>query len=233
MEILSSKLNEALSGSLLNRIAADQFRIRAQASFWRLIGLGVLALGIGTGVGIAFWGYSRVTQNQDNITNMAAALTKALQDVQLHGNTTGAIQISPTEIALAKDQTITLDENSRVQLDPDAKVTAEGSLLIQAPTITVPRRVPSAPESNRPIITDFVVFKTVPFGDGTVSTGWRFLTSAQTRPTHQRCRYTDNFDAASVDVIITLGDDGVPSRPKQVPKGFDLSQAQSKCIWFK
>jgi hypothetical protein len=37
----------------------------------------------------------------------------------------GTVQVEPREVALAKGQTIALDSNSRLLLDPESKIRAE------------------------------------------------------------------------------------------------------------
>jgi hypothetical protein len=118
VNIVPTGLNQRLSDSVRSRIAADGFLIAGQAAFWRLVGFGFIAFGIGAAVGIAFYGYSYVTRSGENLSSLSSVFARALSDVQLHGRAEGSVQLQPTELTLAKGQTVSLDSNSRVLLDP-------------------------------------------------------------------------------------------------------------------
>jgi hypothetical protein len=234
VNIAPTELNQRLSDSVRSRIAADGFLIAGQAAFWRLVGVGLIAFGVGSTVGIGFYGYSFVTRNGENLSALSSTFSKALSDVQLHATAQGTVQLQPSELKLAKGQMVSLDGNSRVLLDPTSKVLADGELRVQAPTISVPQNAtPRSTPNKVPNISNFTVFKTVPFGKGDVMTGWIFLTSAQKSPTQQYCYYTENAETPGLNVSLDLGDDERPDTPKTVPKGFDLGEAFSRCVWFR
>jgi hypothetical protein len=139
--------------------------------------------------------------------------------------------LQPSELSLAKGQTISLEPGSRVLLDPTAKVRADGEIQVQGPSISAtqaPRR--AAPT---PVITNFTVFKNVPFEKGSVMTGWKFLTSAQKMPTHQYCYYIEELEASPLEPVVFFAADEKLDLPKQLPKGFDVDAAFKKCVWFK
>jgi hypothetical protein len=185
MNLLPSRLNEALAASIQNKLAAETFHISGKSGFWRAIGVGLIGLGTGSAVGLGFYGYSLVTRNDNNLAVLSAAFSKALSEVQLHGSADGAVTFQPHEIALSKGQTVTFDPTSRLQLDPSAKVTADGDLRIRIPNISVPQSATPRSKGIAPTITNFTIFKSVPFDEGSVQTGWTFLTSAQRSPTTQ------------------------------------------------
>jgi hypothetical protein len=141
VNIAPTQLNQRLSDSVRSRIAADGFLIAGQAAFWRLVGLGFIAFGVGAAVGIAFYGYSYITRSGENLTNLSSAFSRALSEVQLHATAQGSVQLQPTELTLAKGQTVSLDSNSRVLLDPTSKVLADGEMRVHAPTISAPQSV--------------------------------------------------------------------------------------------
>jgi hypothetical protein len=86
MNLLSSKLNEALAASVQNKLAAEMFHISGRSGFWRAVGVGLIGLGVGTAVGLGFYGYSFVTRNDDNLAVLSVAFSKALSEVQLRGS---------------------------------------------------------------------------------------------------------------------------------------------------
>jgi hypothetical protein len=233
MNLLPSKLNEKLAGSVQNKLAAEMFYISGKSGFWRSIGVGLIGLGVGCAAGLGFYGYSFVTRNDNNLALLSAAFSKALSEVQLRGLAEGTVQFEPREIALSKGQTITFDPTSRLQLDPSAKVIADGDIRIQTPNISVPQSTAVRAKGIAPIITNFTVFKSVPFEKGAVQTGWKFLTSAQRSPTTQYCYYRETGDNPDVSVRISVGLDEKIRPSKGIPKSFDIAAAFDKCVWFK
>jgi hypothetical protein len=233
MNIDPTGLNRRLSKWVRNRIAADQSVVRGCVYFWRLVGLGLAVFGLGDATGLAFYGYSFVSRNTDNIPTLLSAFSKALAEAQLHATAEGTVKIEPREIALAKDQTVSLERNSVVMLDSAAKVQADGEVRIQAPpTISIPRSA-AQPSAGLPTITNFTVFKSVPFEKGTVMTGWKFLTSSQKSPTEEYCYYSVDTATPGVGVVLDLGANQKPDIPETVPPNFDIAAAFDKCVWFR
>jgi hypothetical protein len=229
---MPSKLNVALAASVQNNLAADMFHIAGKSGFWRAVGVGLVGLGVGAAVGLGFFGYSFVTRNESNLVVLSAALSKALSEVQLHGSADGTVKFDPREITLSKGQTIALDPTSRLQLDPSAKVVANGEIKLQIPNISVPQNTPTRAKGIAPTITNFTIFKSVPFEKGVVQTGWKFLTSAQRSPTTQYCYYQEAGDNPDVAVRIEIGTDEKLELSKGL-KSFDMAAAFNKCVWFK
>jgi hypothetical protein len=233
MKIARSKLNEELSGAIKNRIDAEELYIFGQSGFWRAIGVGLIALGLETTIGLGLYGYSRVTRSESNMSVLTSAISKALADVQVRGSAVGTIDVQPNELKLAKDQTVILENSSRIRLDPAAKIFADGEMRVQAPTISVPQTVTPRARTTTPTITNFTVFKSVQFDKGSVQTGWVFLTSAQKFPTRQYCYYLESGDNPDVSLRIELGKDEQSESEKNVPAKFALAAAFAKCVWFR
>jgi hypothetical protein len=232
MNLLPSRLNEALAASVQNKLAAEMFYISGKSGFWRGIGVGLVGLGIGSGVGLGFYGYSFVTRNDNNLAVLSAAFSKALSEVQLHGSADGTVKFEPHEIALSKGQTVSFDPTSRLQLDSSAKITADGQIKIQTPVVSVPQSATRA-KGVAPTITNFTIFKSVPFDKGAVQSGWKFLTSAQRSPTTQYCYYQETGDNPDVSVRIEVGVDEKIQPSKSLSKSFDIAAAFNKCVWFR
>jgi hypothetical protein len=233
MNLMPSRLNEALAASVQSKLAAEKFHISGKSGFWRAIGVGLIGLGSGSAIGLGFYGYSFVTRNDNNLAVLSAAFSKALSEVQLRGSADGTVKFEPHEIALSKGQTITFDPTSRLQLDPSAKVTADGDLRIQIPNISAPPSGSPRARGIVPTITNFTIFKSVPFEKGSVQTGWNFLTSAQRSPTTQYCYYQESGDNPDVSVRIEVGVDQKLQPSKGLSKSFDIAAAFDKCVWFK
>jgi hypothetical protein len=233
VNVIPTTLNRRLSDVVLNRIAADKFYITGKTRFWRLVGIGIICLGLGATVGLGCYGYSYVAGQSDHQRILASALSKALSDTQLRASATGRVELQPSELVLAKGQTISLDGSSRVLLDPRSKVFADGEMRVQAPSISAPQIETGRQPSKISTITNFTVFKTVPFDKGLVMTGWMFLTSTQRSPTHQYCYYSESADTPGLNVILDIGADQQIEKPTKVPNGFDMVAAFDKCVWFK
>jgi hypothetical protein len=233
MNLMPSKLNEALAASVQNKLAAEIFYISGKSGFWRAVGVGLIGLGVGSAAGLGFYGYSFVTRNDNNLAVLSAAFSKALSEVQLHGSVDGAVKFEPHEIALSKGQTIAFDPTSSLQLDPNAKVVADGDIKLQMPNISVPQNAAPRSKGIAPTITNFTIFKSVPFDKGVVQTGWKFLTSAQRSPTSQYCYYQESGDNPDVSVRIEVGVDEKIQQSKGLSKSFDIAAAFNKCVWFK
>jgi hypothetical protein len=233
MDLIPTKLNQQLSEAVSKKLSAEMFYISGRAGFWRAIGIGFLGLGIGGAIGLGLFGYSFVSRNSDNLNVLSSAFSKALSDLQIRGNAVGTIDVQPRELSLAKGQTITFDENSRLQLDPSAKILVEGEVKIQTPTISVPLTASPRAKSPTPTITNFTVFKSVPFEKGSIQTGWVFLTSAQKSPTSQYCYFTESAENSDVSLRIEVGTNEQMEPPKKLTAAFNQSAAFARCVWFK
>jgi hypothetical protein len=233
MKLIPTELNQRLASAVRYSVSADRFYIAGKAGFWRLVGLGLVTFAIGVGIAIGFYGYSYITRNADAANVFASTLSKALAEVQLRAIAQGTVQLQPNELSLAKDQTVSLDPNSRVLLDPTAKVRADGEIQIQTPSISPLEGMTPRRAATTPFITNFTVFKAVDFDKGQVVTGWKFLTSAQKFPTTQYCYYTEKLEASLFEPVVYIGLNEDLDPPKQLPKGFDIDAAFKKCVWFK
>jgi hypothetical protein len=232
VDLNPSKLNMRLSQIVENNISAEMFRTSGKVRFWRAVGFGLLAFGLGSATGAACFGYSFVTRNSSNAASLSDAIVNAMSKIQLRGAAVGTVQIQPREIKLASGQTVSFDPASRLLLEPGAKIRADGEIKIQTPTISAPPSVSPRAAARTPTISNFTVFKTVPFQKGTVLTGWMFLTSAQKFPTSQYCYYSEKDDDSEVSFRVDIATDEILSDAKTVPKAFDLVSASSKCVWF-
>jgi len=232
MDLHATKSNLQLADAVMNRMAAELSSVSGRASFWRSLGLGFVGLGLGAALGLVFVGYSFVTRNSDNQTLLTSAIVEALNQVQLRANAEGTVQLEPHEIQLAKGQTIAISPDSRVRLDPGAKVQADGEMRIQLPSISIPQAVTPRANTKIPIITNFTVFKSVPFDKGHVSTGWIFLTSAQKIPTSQYCYYIERDEDPDTALKIDIADDGIMETKNTASSSFDMAAAFKRCVWF-
>jgi hypothetical protein len=214
-------------------MSAELSVVSGRSAFWRAVGIGVLGFGIGAAIGIGFYGYSFVTRASNQMQIFASAFQKSLSTVELHGTADGKIEVTSPELTLAKGATVSLDNSSRLLLDPAAKVLADGEIRVQVPAISTPRTPTPRNPAQTKTIANFTVFKSVPFDQGSVLTGWIFLTSAQESPTQQYCYYNEKGDSSDLAIRVDLATDGVPETNKTASKTFDIATALTKCVWFK
>jgi hypothetical protein len=79
MNLESTKLNLQLADLVRSKSSADQFLISGRSGFWRAIGIGFLGFGIGSALGLAFFGYSFVTRTTDNSELLSNSPLKNLE----------------------------------------------------------------------------------------------------------------------------------------------------------
>lgn len=233
MEQTSTPLNQNLAEAVSNRISAEMSAISGRAAFWKAVGVGMLGLGVGAALAIGFYGYSFVTRNGSQLDVLTSALEKSLAQVELHGTAEGRVEVASPGLILEKGATVSIDPTSRLLLDPGAKIIADGEVRIQMPNISTPRGPTPKSAAQTKTIANFTVFKSVPFDQGTVLTGWIFLTSAQESPTQQYCYYNERDENSDTAIKIDLAVDGSPEASRATPRAFDTAAALSRCVWFK
>jgi hypothetical protein len=232
MEQSSTPLNKALAQALSARISSELAVTSGRSAFWKAIGFGFIGLGMGAAVGIGLYGYSLITRNSDQMTAFSFAFQKALSKIEFQGTAVGKVELNVPQLTLAKGATVSIDPSSRLLIDPNAKVTADGEIRVHAPSISIPRSPSPKSLAQSRTISNFTVFKTVPFDRGDVVTGWNYLTSAQEVPTQQYCYYHQRGDNSDVAIQINLANDGIPDTERSAPKSFDYGAATVKCVWF-
>jgi hypothetical protein len=130
-----------------------------------------------------------------------------LEEARLTGVAEGTLQIEPHEISLAKGQTISLDPTATISLDPKSAIKVDGQIELQAPSISTPQGSSSSSTQRITTITNFTVFKRVPFQNGVIMADWNFLTRNQSSPSDQYCYYSESDDNSNYSVSIDIAHD--------------------------
>lgn len=86
------------------------------------------------------------------------------------------------------------------------------------------------PASNAKPVTDYIIFKDVPFGKGQVVTGWKYKDNQQDEPSQQFCYYSEALNLSS-EILVWLGYDGRFRQPESPPPTLDVGAAFSNCVW--
>ncbi len=217
MLIAGTKENRRLAGLVNARVSADARLINAKAWAIWFGALGLMALLIGAGVGLAFLGVARSRDASGAADRLADTLTKALERSRLHAE---------------------IDPSSSVHLDPAAQVAmAPGATVrLDAPPAATPRpgreqlRPDAAPPSKQSVQTNYTVFKMVRFGQGQVVTGYTFAPDGKL-PEHQYCYFADGIDKQTYKTL-HIAAEGHYTPPPESTAGFDARAAAAECVWF-
>ena len=78
MNLVPTELNRQLSTAVQYAVASDRFYIAGKSGFWKLVGLGIVGFGLGSAIGLGFYGYGQIRRSTENITSLATAFSEAL-----------------------------------------------------------------------------------------------------------------------------------------------------------
>jgi hypothetical protein len=231
MKLPAAPLNRDLVGMVESRILAESAYINGRLVFLRMVGWGCVALGFGGAIGLVLYGYATIASNVTTSEKLAAEISKAMSQAEFRVTASGVVDIEPRQLQLASNQTVAIDPTSRIQIDPASRIPADGELKVQLPALPASQPSIQRASSRIPTITNFTIFKSVPYLKGDVMTGWIFLTSAQKEPTRQYCYYTEGGEASDVSLRINIATDEKMENLK-ASAAFDQAAAFSKCVWF-
>jgi hypothetical protein len=214
MLIAGTKANKALAGAVNDRVLADARMISAKAFGIRLAAIGVMALLIGAGIGLAYLGVAKSRDASGAAERLADTLTKAIERSKLHAE---------------------LDQGSTVKLDPAAQVAMDPNATVRiADALPHPTREQLKPDAalgaKSQVQTHYTVFKTVRWGAGEVVTGYDFAPDGKL-PDHQYCYYAGGIDKQSFNTLHVAAD-GRYIAPANPPAGVDPAKAAGECVWF-
>jgi hypothetical protein len=219
---------------ITSRLAAESRIARAIGFAWLCGGWAIACGLIGSGLALAFLGYSYMISVGPAAELTAKALGDAFKRAELRTIVSGSMSLSPeSELTLASGQTVRLQEGAVVKLDSSSSVKIVGDLKVDIPQPSKQQLQLDATTGNKELpFTRYTIFNTATFGSGTVVTGWAFDLSDTTRPTFQRCYYEQTLDKG-IAATQTVAIDGSARRPSALTKlSFDFDGAFSNCIWF-
>jgi hypothetical protein len=220
--------------TIINLRLADNARLaRALAFAWFGGGLSIALLLTGLGLTLAFYGYSYTVSIRPAAEQTAKALADAFERTVLKTSVTGTMALAPnSELVLASDQKVRLDDGSMVKLDPSSTVRVVGDLKIDMPQPTKEQlQLGTKTQNDELPFTSYTIFRSVKFGSGKVVSGWKF-DLADRRPKCQYCYYSQDIDS-NLSSSQTIGVNGSVQRPPPSAKlSFDFDAAAVYCEWF-
>jgi hypothetical protein len=240
MEIPNTPDNVSYAASVNARIDAETTNIRrtnmllaAKAALWRAAGCAVVAVALGAAIGLAFFGYSFISDNRASLDQLAAALAKALQVTTLH--TDGMVGLKP-------DATVTLAGGSHVSVDPGSVSLAPGGVVSLAAGSTVGirpdmadivRQIQQTDKTGQPPEFDEVTaFQNKSFQNGNVGTGWKYHASNNfATPYEQFCFYRETDNNNHVERYFDLAANGKIYEDLRNPFNVDMREAFKLCVW--
>ena len=225
---------DAFAAVINRRLAGDARLARAVALGWLCGGYAIAMCLAGAGLAIALYGYSLVRAATPAAEIAAKALADALQRAQIRTMVTGELSLAPdSELRLMSGQTVKLNDGAIVKLDPQSTVRVVGDLKVDIPQPSKQQlQLDTTSASKELPFTRYTIFKSAPYGDGEVVTGWNFDLSDTSRPTSQRCYYEQTI-GKNVFATQTLAFDATARRPSALAKlSFDFDGALANCTWF-
>jgi hypothetical protein len=221
-----------LAAVINSRLAAEARIAKAIAFGWLCGGTAIALCLTGLGVAAALYGYSFILSVKPAAEQTAKALVQAFERAELKTTVSGVMSLSPnTELRLASGQTVKLNEDAMVRLDPNASVRVVGDIKMPTPS-PEQLRVNTPNESDELPFTSYTIFKTVNYGSGAVQSGWAYDLSDTTRPKYQYCVYRQAFDKGLAGKI-SLAENGFPRKPPSAERlPFNFDEAVANCIWF-
>ena len=222
--------NRLIATAVRTSLRGQTILSSSKSTFYKAVGVGAFLSLLGIGTGLAFYGYSRVSGASTNLETITSAITRSLQSTKLNVVSTGQVALTNAQVAVKDGQSVSLEPGAKVAVLQKEPFKVEGSVKVEA---AAPGQGSTASSQNAQakILTNFTVFKSVPFGEGVVVTGWNFFTSEQAEPSLQYCYYTKKLsDDTSGSIFIAT--DRVPLQQTTI-RHFDAQSALDKCVWFE
>lgn len=202
--------NVALAQHVNGRLRAEARISNARAFLFRAIGLGAFMGLAGAGLGAAFYGYATMNEVGNASDTLAKALTQALETTTL--KTSGEVRLTDNTLKIEGGLPATKGR-------PDVASLTGNQGKSEAP-------------ANAAVRTSFTVFKTVPYLDGTIVTGWNFKGDEQ-KPEKQYCYVTrpQTFGDGATSNQTTVAIDG-ELLPQPARSEVNFAVIARSCVWF-
>ena len=216
-----------LVGALRHLLRTRTVHIAARQLFWKRLSIGGLILLICALLASLVYFFPSLIKKSNKAQELSQALQSAFEKTNFKVETTGELHLAqPAEVTLAPGASVALKQN---QGKPSASTQLPKSDNQQAKSPQPAKSNKQSEEKDKTVF-DFVVFKSIPFGQGNIETAWNYRNSNQETPTSQNCKYRKSLNVGQ-DQFVLLAIDGAPKvNPKSVD--FDVYDALKNCVWF-
>jgi hypothetical protein len=225
---------DAFAASIKSRLRAEARTAKAMAFVWICGGLAAAFVLCGLGFGAATLGVSRLLSATPAAEETAKLVVEAFKRAETKTIVSGTMVLAPnSELRLAANQTIKLEDPTIVQLDPSSAIRVVGDLKVDVPRPSQQQlQLDTTSKSEELPFTTYTIFRSYRFGGGEVNTGWNFDLSDTTRPRFQFCYYSQDLDRG-LTARYTIAINGQPRRPSELSQlTFDFEGALLNCSWF-
>ena len=241
------------SPEVIAMIQAEDARLRAEVQRKNSIAglryggaISLAALAVGGGIWLGCAGYDRVIGSEKRAqeereyeakrtkedADRNAAFLSSIKSVTIpvNGTVTGTVNLADNQQVKVSGN-VGLKDGARVTLSVPPDATIGMRAVNDAARPTAAQLQDAKPASGAPVVSDFVKFNRVGFGNGEVVTGWRFG-KATDKPSEEWCHYREP-QPDGTSRLITIGEDGhrvgLPN-PSPFPS-VDLQAAFASCVW--
>src|SRR5262245_32603224 len=175
---------QRLATFLNSRLAAESRVARAQAFAWLCGGVAIAVCLAGFGCALALVGYGHTLAVRPAAELTARALADAMQRTKLKTTVSGRMSLSSdSELTLAAGQTVRLNDDAIVKLDPSSSVRIIGNLKVDVPQPSKQQlQLDATTKTDELPFTNYTIFRDVNYERGHVVTGWNYDLSDTTRP---------------------------------------------------
>ncbi len=236
--------NRSLAEAVNKRINADGVMLKAKASVWRLGGIGLMLMLIGFGIAAIMFGFSYINDDQALADRMATSFAKALEQVKVA--VSGNVEMTPGTVSMPEPGKVVMNEPGKVVMERGVvEMTKPGEVIMKQPGVvkgtvethqteqqfrpTEQQLNPGGTLPNSKVVTNFTIFKFIPFGTGHIATGWDFSTSEQAVPTSQFCYYDPAPTADASQLTYLVRSNG---KYTALATGSNGPTMLAQCQWF-
>lgn len=219
--------SKPLVSALRQLLRARMDRSTAKQLFWKRVAIGGLLFLICALLAALVYFFPGLIKKSNRDLELSQALQSAFDKTSFKIETSGELHLAqPAEVTLAPGASIELKQN---QSAAPASTEFPKRDNPQEKTPQQARNNNQSEEKDKTVF-DFVVFKSIPFGQGIIETAWNYRNSNQETPTSQNCKLRQKL-AVGQDQYVLLAIDGAPKvNPKSVD--FDVYDALKNCVWF-
>ena len=249
MDIPKTPENVSYAASVNARIDAETANVRrgnqllaAKAALWRAAGCAVVVVALGAATGVAFFGYSFISDSRASLNQLTAALARALRATTLHTDGTVALKPDAT-VALVSGSHVALDfgplslaPGSAISMQPGIVSLAPGSTVgISPDMLEIVRKMQQSdkPAKSAPKFDEVTAFQeSSSYKNGDVITGWKYHASNDfVAPYYQFCYYHETDGGPHTERTFEFAADGQIYKDLPNPFNIDVREAFKLCVW--